>query len=163
MYFFFVILYLLRGRGEVWSSRLPVTQEVAGSNPIVPAQEARQLSRQSTCLKNKGSAVRFCLWPPINIGVYRGQNTNFLKLGQELGHTLLKNPINTGGSFLNFIPTQPADKRQLLDVVLNIHYVVSFFYSYHIRQLYSLYKQCICQFRWPVMLYVTPQKMCGTY
>ena len=27
----------LRGRGEVWSSRLPVTQEVAGSNPVVPA------------------------------------------------------------------------------------------------------------------------------
>ena len=25
------------GRGEVWSSRLPVTQEVAGSNPVVPA------------------------------------------------------------------------------------------------------------------------------
>ena len=38
MYFFFVILYLLRGRGEVWSSRLPVTQEVAGSNPVVPAK-----------------------------------------------------------------------------------------------------------------------------
>jgi hypothetical protein len=37
MYFFFVILYLLRGRGEAWSSRLPVTQEVAGSNPVVPA------------------------------------------------------------------------------------------------------------------------------
>ena len=65
----------------------------------------------SPYLKNKGSAVRFCLWPPINTGVYRGQNTNFLKLGQELGHTLLKNPINTGGGFLNFIPTQPADKR----------------------------------------------------
>ena len=28
----------LRGRGEVWSSRLPVTQEVAGSNPVVPAK-----------------------------------------------------------------------------------------------------------------------------
>ena len=26
------------GRGEVWSSRLPVTQEVAGSNPVVPAK-----------------------------------------------------------------------------------------------------------------------------
>ena len=25
------------GRGEVWSSRLPVTQEVAGSNLVVPA------------------------------------------------------------------------------------------------------------------------------
>ncbi len=29
------------GRGEVWSSRLPVTQEVAGSNPVVPANLAR--------------------------------------------------------------------------------------------------------------------------
>ena len=29
--------FTLRGRGEVWSSRLPVTQEVAGSNPVVPA------------------------------------------------------------------------------------------------------------------------------
>ena len=26
------------GRGKVWSLRLPVTQEVAGSNPVVPAQ-----------------------------------------------------------------------------------------------------------------------------
>ena len=26
------------GRGEAWSSRLPVTQEVAGSNPVVPAK-----------------------------------------------------------------------------------------------------------------------------
>ena len=25
------------GRGKVWSLRLPVTQEVAGSNPVVPA------------------------------------------------------------------------------------------------------------------------------
>ena len=32
-----VIIYLSWGRGEVWSSRLPVTQEVAGSNPVVPA------------------------------------------------------------------------------------------------------------------------------
>ena len=30
--------FLIRGRGEVWSSRLPVTQEVAGSNPVVPAK-----------------------------------------------------------------------------------------------------------------------------
>ena len=30
-------LYSLRGRGKVWSLRLPVTQEVAGSNPVVPA------------------------------------------------------------------------------------------------------------------------------
>ena len=29
--------FLIRGRGEAWSSRLPVTQEVAGSNPVVPA------------------------------------------------------------------------------------------------------------------------------
>ena len=65
----------------------------------------------SPYLKNKGSAVRFCLWPPIIIGVYRVQNTNFLKWRQLWRHTLLKNPINTGGSFLNFIPTQPADKR----------------------------------------------------
>ena len=36
--FFCIILYVLRGRGEVWSSRLPVTQEVAGSNPVVPAK-----------------------------------------------------------------------------------------------------------------------------
>ena len=63
------------------------------------------------CLKNKGAAVRFCLWPPITIGVYRGQNKNFLKWRQLWRHTLLKNPINTGGSFLNFIPTQSADKR----------------------------------------------------
>ena len=26
------------GRGKVWSLRLPVTQEVAGSNPVVPAR-----------------------------------------------------------------------------------------------------------------------------
>ena len=26
------------GRGKVWSLRLPVTQEVAGSNPVVPAK-----------------------------------------------------------------------------------------------------------------------------
>ena len=31
-------LYSLRGRGKVWSLRLPVTQEVAGSNPVVPAR-----------------------------------------------------------------------------------------------------------------------------
>ena len=35
--FYWIILIVLRGRGEVWSSRLPVTQEVAGSNPVVPA------------------------------------------------------------------------------------------------------------------------------
>ena len=35
--FFCIIINVLRGRGEVWSSRLPVTQEVAGSNPVVPA------------------------------------------------------------------------------------------------------------------------------
>ena len=33
----FELYFYLRGRGEVWSSRLPVTQEVAGSNPVVPA------------------------------------------------------------------------------------------------------------------------------
>ena len=32
-----VIIQFSWGRGEVWSSRLPVTQEVAGSNPVVPA------------------------------------------------------------------------------------------------------------------------------
>ena len=35
--FFLSYTFNLRGRGEVWSSRLPVTQEVAGSNPVVPA------------------------------------------------------------------------------------------------------------------------------
>ena len=35
--FFLSYTFSLRGRGEVWSSRLPVTQEVAGSNPVVPA------------------------------------------------------------------------------------------------------------------------------
>ena len=35
--FFYRYTQNLRGRGEVWSSRLPVTQEVAGSNPVVPA------------------------------------------------------------------------------------------------------------------------------
>ncbi len=30
--------YNLWGRGKVWSLRLPVTQEVAGSNPVVPAK-----------------------------------------------------------------------------------------------------------------------------
>ena len=29
------------GRGKVWSLRLPVTQEVAGSNPVVPAKQNR--------------------------------------------------------------------------------------------------------------------------
>ena len=36
-FFYSFIIHILRGRGEVWSSRLPVTQEVAGSNPVVPA------------------------------------------------------------------------------------------------------------------------------
>ena len=30
-------MYKYWGRGKVWSLRLPVTQEVAGSNPVVPA------------------------------------------------------------------------------------------------------------------------------
>ena len=30
-------LNIVWGRGKVWSLRLPVTQEVAGSNPVVPA------------------------------------------------------------------------------------------------------------------------------
>ena len=33
----FKLYFYFTGRGEVWSSRLPVTQEVAGSNPVVPA------------------------------------------------------------------------------------------------------------------------------
>ena len=38
LYFYeLVIVNRYWGRGEVWSSRLPVTQEVAGSNPVVPA------------------------------------------------------------------------------------------------------------------------------
>ncbi len=31
-------LDIVWGRGKVWSLRLPVTQEVAGSNPVVPAR-----------------------------------------------------------------------------------------------------------------------------
>ena len=40
----------------------------------------------SPYLKNKGSAVRFCLWPPINIGVFRDIISLNTKLGQKLGH-----------------------------------------------------------------------------
>lgn len=36
---------LPRGIGEVWSSRLPVTQEVTGSNPVCPANQ-KKMSEQ---------------------------------------------------------------------------------------------------------------------
>ena len=37
------------GRGEAWSSRLPVKPEIAGSNPVVPApgQVAQSEERRS--------------------------------------------------------------------------------------------------------------------
>ena len=37
IFFEIIIFYTYWGRGKVWSLRLPVTQEVAGSNPVVPA------------------------------------------------------------------------------------------------------------------------------
>ena len=63
-FFRIIIFYTYWGRGKVWSLRLPVTQEVAGSNPVVPAfgQIAQSVEHLS---ENKGSAVRFCLWPQI--------------------------------------------------------------------------------------------------
>ena len=36
-FFGIIIFNTYWGRGKVWSLRLPVTQEVAGSNPVVPA------------------------------------------------------------------------------------------------------------------------------
>ena len=38
IFFEIIIFYTYWGRGKVWSLRLPVTQEVAGSNPVVPAK-----------------------------------------------------------------------------------------------------------------------------
>ena len=43
-------------------------------------------------LKNKGSAVRFCLWPPISIGVYSGQNRHCLEVRTKLRTYPTKKP-----------------------------------------------------------------------
>jgi hypothetical protein len=51
---------IIRGRGEVWSSRLPVTQEVAGSNPVVPAIIYGQIAQSVEHLSEKqgvGSSI----------------------------------------------------------------------------------------------------------
>ena len=45
-------------------SRLPVTQEITGSNPVRTAMMASQLSRQSRGLKILVSLVQFPLEPP---------------------------------------------------------------------------------------------------
>ena len=41
-------------------------------------------------LKNKGSAVRFCLWPPINIGVFK---SIYLPVRKEKINKINKTPV----------------------------------------------------------------------
>ena len=48
-----------------WLTRLPVTQEIAGSSPVGTAIMALQLSRQSRGLKILVSMVRFHSEPPV--------------------------------------------------------------------------------------------------
>ena len=63
----------LRGRGEVWSSRLPVTQEVAGSNPVVPAKG--QIAQSVEHLSEKqGVGSSILPLATINIGSNRVHN-----------------------------------------------------------------------------------------
>jgi len=71
----------------------------------------------SPYLKNKGSAVRFCLWPPITIGVYRGQNRYCLEVRTKLRTYTLKNPINRGDIFF------------LGDTIHHPHLLTDFFFT----------------------------------
>ena len=58
----------LRGRGEVWSSRLPVTQEVAGSNPVVPAKVGQIAQSVEHLSEKQGVGSSILPLATINIG-----------------------------------------------------------------------------------------------
>ena len=57
---------IVRGRGKVWSLRLPVTQEVAGSNPVVPAKG--QIAQSVELLSEKQGVVSSIL--PLATGFF---------------------------------------------------------------------------------------------
>jgi len=74
-------------------------------------------------LKNKGSAVQFCLWPPITISAHRGQNRYCLKVRTKLRTYTLKNPINRGDIFFlgdtTYHPKYSAAERLIVQAVFS--------------------------------------------
>ena len=68
-------MYKYWGRGKVWSLRLPVTQEVAGSNPVVPA--LGQIAQSVEHLSEKQGVGSSIL--PLATGVFYFLVGNLLK------------------------------------------------------------------------------------
>ena len=82
-------------------------------------------------LKNKGSAVRFCLWP-------QGFFLVFIKLGQELGQALPKTPISTVGYFFSLGAVYHPKCFRLFFFCSNLGQV---FFLFFMVSAYAVYNQ----------------------